>query len=90
MAGIQPASLPDPAVALDEPFIYSSQKIRGGDYSLKELAHMIHDLARSQGFAILGDPQFRLVNPISLREMLRLLQTFRPQPYASFREALQQ
>jgi hypothetical protein len=92
MAGIDPATLPDPDVDPAKPSSYTPRKIRGGEYSIKELARMMHDIASTQwgAWPILSDAQGGLVNPISLREVLGLLQTYRPGPYTSFREALRQ
>jgi hypothetical protein len=93
MAGIVPATLPDPAT---DPTVevYTYRKIRGGDYSLGELARAIYDVGANSGqwgqhFFLathMGGP----VNPLSMREMLRILQTYSPEPYTSFRAALQQ
>ena len=90
MAGIDPATLPDPDVDLAD-WSYTFKKIRGGEYSIKELARMMHDIGASQWgtWPILTGAQGGLVNPVSLREMLGHLQN-RPEPYTSFREALQQ
>jgi hypothetical protein len=85
-----PADLPDPEVKLDA-WEYTVRKIRDGRYSLRELARMIHDLGaygQSGFWPLLDGENHRLVNPISLREMLKLMQTFNPAPYTSFRQAL--
>jgi hypothetical protein len=87
-----PADLPDPEVGPDA-WEYTVRKIKDGKYSLRELAQMIHDLGAygQWGFwPLLDGEQHRLVNPISLREMLKLMQTFNPAPYTSFRKALSQ
>ena len=80
----------DPDVDLAD-WSYTFKKIRGGEYSIKELARMMHDIGASQWgtWPILTGAQGGLVSPISLREMLGHLQN-RPEPYTSFREALQQ
>jgi hypothetical protein len=72
---------------------YHWGKIRDGNYSLWELARMIHDLSQYAQwgvFNILTAPDGGLVKQLSLRELLGLLQTFRQTPYVSFREALAQ
>jgi hypothetical protein len=43
MAGMQPATLPDPDVSPNDPS-YTLKKIRDGKYSMRELARMIYDL----------------------------------------------
>src|SRR5262245_31433600 len=83
MAGIDPATLPDPDVDPAE-WKYTFKKIRDGEYSMKELALMMHDIAAYAQWGwwqILSDAHGGLVNPISLREMLGLLQTYHPEPY---------
>jgi hypothetical protein len=87
-----PTDLPEPEVDLDV-WEYTVRKIKDGKYSLRELAHMIHDVGTAGNFGfwpLLDGEQHRLVNPISLKEMLKLMQTFNPSPYASFRKALSQ
>jgi hypothetical protein len=72
---------------------YDSGKIKDGNYSLWELALMIHDLSQYGQwgvFYILTAPDGGLVNQLSLRELLALLQTFGQTPYVSFRAALAQ
>ena len=90
MAGQEP-TLPDPDMA-PEVWEYSCHKIRSGDYSMRELARMMHDIPYSQwgGWRILWDEHGKLVNPISLREMLALMQTYNPVPYTSLRDAVRQ
>jgi hypothetical protein len=91
MAGIEPGTLPDPEVHRNDQS-YTGRKIRGGEYSLKELALMLHDISAQQWgrWNILDDEHGKMANPLSLKAMLGALQTFRATPYTSFREALQQ
>ncbi len=91
MVGTEPATLPDPDVPMADNS-YTSKKIRGGDYSLRELAQMMHDISLTQSgiWAILSDERGNMVSPISLRGMLNLLQTYSSEPYTSFRKAMQQ
>jgi hypothetical protein len=87
-----PANVPDPEVELHA-WEYTVRKIRDGTYSLRELARMIHDLGAygQWGFwPLLDGHQHQLVTPISLRDVLKLMQTFNPAPYTSFRQALLQ
>ncbi|HVO01294.1 MAG TPA: hypothetical protein VMT54_03790 [Candidatus Cybelea sp.] len=91
MTGADPVlPAPDVDAAVWE---YDSRKIRDGNYSLWELARMIHDLSQYGQwgvFYLLTGPDGGLVDPLSLRDLLGLLQTFRGTPYTSFREALAQ
>ena len=92
LAGIEPATLPPPLFGLSE-LAYTCRKIQSGEYSVRELARMIHDIAKfnQQGnWNILDDGHFGIVNPLSMREIMGLMQTFNPQRYTSFREALGQ
>jgi hypothetical protein len=90
LAGVQPPTLPDPDVA-EMAIEYTPRKIRDGNYSLRELVLMIHDLG---AYAQWGSWENYIfpngVSPLSLRGLLRVLQTFRDEPYTSFREALKQ
>ncbi|MEX2693375.1 hypothetical protein [Rhizobium mongolense] len=64
-----------------------------GDYSIRELAQTLHDVGHNNqwgGWPVFEDEQHRLPNPISMRHILKLLQTYRPEPYTSIREALAQ
>jgi hypothetical protein len=77
MAEIEPATIAGPT----------------GDYSMKELAQALHDVGhnnQSGGWPVFEDEQHRVPNPISMRRILKLLQTYRPEPYTSVREALAQ
>jgi hypothetical protein len=87
----QTPTLPEPDTAL-EALDYTCHKIRSGDYSMRELARMMHDIGYSQwgAWEILWGDQGKLVNPISLRDMLALMQTYNPVPYTSVRDALRQ
>ena len=91
MAGADPVL---PAAEIDESvWEYHWGKIRDGNYSLWELARMIHDLSQYGQwgvFYLLTAPDGGLVKQLSLRDLLGLLQTFRQTPYVSFREALAQ
>jgi len=64
-----------------------------GDYSMRELAQELHDVGQKNQFGdwpVFEDEQHRFPNPISMRHILKLLQTYRPEPYTSIREALAQ
>ena len=76
MAGVVPAKVDGP----------------GGDYSLRELAQVLYHCGDDQQGepTFLADEHNKLIIPISLREMLRVMQTYRTNPYTSVREALAQ
>lgn len=83
-----------PAAEVDETvWDYHWGKSRDGNYSLWELARMVHDISQFGGWGayyLLTAPDGGMVKQLSLRELLGLLQTVRPTPYVSFREALAQ
>ena len=91
MTGAEPVL---PAAEIDKSvWEYHWGKSRDGNYSLWELARMIHDLSQYGQwgvFYLLTAPDGGLVKDLSLRQLLGLLQTTRPAPYISFREALAQ
>jgi hypothetical protein len=91
MTGADPV-LPPAEIDKDD-WEYHWGKAKDGNYSLWELARMTHDLSQYGqwgAFYILTAPDGKLVKQLSLRELLGLLQSFRPTPYVSFREALAQ